>query len=209
MQDARQPKTVKGLKLIDFKDYSSQFDAYAYSAIRASDIAEKARIKSYLADLASGLSDGNVEKAEKAINVYREFLDDPVKFSLKHFGTTDEEGLRKKVWESQLRCIFPQIESYRCCFIEKHEKEIMPHFGSLVNAFGEPYENAGDVEIQTLFYMARKGLMHLEREEYEELKLYYSARNELAHLKILDIEAIRKIVGSTTHRLGRRLEAGA
>ena len=85
----------------------------------------------------------------------------------------------------------------------------MPHFGSLVNAFGEPYENAGDVEIQTLFYMARKGLMHLEREEYEELKLYYSARNELAHLKILDIEAIRKIVGSTTHRLGRRLEAGA
>ena len=195
VQDDSPPKAVRGLKHIDFKEYSSQFDAYAYSAIRASDISERNSIKTYLADLASSLSGGNVEKAEKAIYVYREFLDDPVKFAVKHFCVADEDLLRKKVWESQLRCIFPRIETFRRDFIEEHEKEINIHLGGIVNAFGEPYENTGDVEVQTLFYMVRKGFLQLERDEYEELKLYYTARNELAHLKVLDIETIRTIAG--------------
>lgn len=195
LKDHVAPKPVRGLTLIDFRNYSSLFDAYAYSAIRAADISEKSSIKTYLADLASSLADGNVERAEKTIYIYREFLEDPVRFASKYFGVGDEAALCRKVWESQLRCIFPRIEAFRCDFVEKHEGDISPHLGSLVNAFGEPYESAGDVEIQTLFYMARKGLLQLEREEFDELKVYYIARNDLAHIKVLDIQTVRRIAG--------------
>ena len=194
IQGGEAPKTVKGIKRIDYKDYSTHFDAYAYSVIQAAEINEKSIIKSYLADLAASISDGNVEQAQQAIYIYREFLNDPVVFAERHLGKTDREGLEKKVWESQLKCIFPLLEKYRSSFVESHKREIEPNLGTLIDPFGDPYENAEDIELGTLFFMARKGMLQLDSVEYNDLKNRANARNELAHINVLSYEAIRDLI---------------
>lgn len=196
IQGEERPRTFRGLKMVDYRDYSSHFDAYAYCAIRASDVNESILIKEYLADLAASLSDENVEQAEKAIYIYREFLNDPAAFAVKHFDSVDidRNELDKVVWESQLKCIFPYVEKYRCAFVEKHEKRLAPHIGVLKDPVGEPYVSTRDIELGTLFYMVKNGMLALDRDEYEELKVFYNARNNLAHMNVLPMDDIRALV---------------
>ena len=188
------PRAVKGLRVIDYRDYSSQFDAYAYCAVRVSELSEPAVIKTYLADLAASLTGGNAEHAETALYTYREFLDDPVRFMQVHFPgeTNDTEEFGKLVWESQLKCIFPLLERYRCSFVEKYAAGI-ERFLPLENPAGDDYTAAADVELGSLLYLSRNGLM-IDTEDYHRLRLMASARNELAHLAVLSIETVRDIL---------------
>ena len=194
VQADAKPKAVKGLRAIDLRDYSSPFDTYAYCAIQAAAISEPNIIKTYLAELASGITSGNAEQAEKAIYIYREFLQDPVLFAKKHYGKSgeDEEDLRRIVWEAQLKCIFPYLEKYRCSFVEKYEKEISRQL-PLSNPLGDDYVNASDVELGALLFMTYSGMFRVPHDEYEELKLKATARNLLAHLTVLDYSMIKEI----------------
>ena len=188
-------RQVKGLKGIRYRDFSSQFDAYAYCAIRVSQINEVHVIKTYLADLAASLTGGNVEHAETALYVYREFLDDPVLFMTSHFpgSSYKEDTLKKLVWESQLKCIFPQIERYRCRFVDKYAAEI-ERLLPLANPLGDDYTTASDVELGALLFLSRNGLV-IVSDDYHRLKKMSVARNELAHLSVLSIEDVRELLG--------------
>ena len=189
------PRTIKGVGLLDYRDYSSPFDSYAYCAIRAAAISEPNLIKTYLAELASCITGGNAEQAEKAIYIYREFLQDPVCFARKYYGEfgEDEEELRRRVWEAQLKCIFPYLEGYRCSFVAQYEPLIEEQL-PLANPLGDDYVSAGDVELGALLFMTGSGMLRIPRGEYEKLKLFASARNKLAHLEVLDYSEIRDIV---------------
>ena len=194
VQADTKPKATKGLRVIDLRDYSSPFDTYAYCAIQASAISEPSIIKTYLAELAAGITSGNAEQAERAIYVYREFLNDPVEFAKKHYGKgdADEEALKRIVWEAQLKCIFPHLERYRCSFVERYEDQIKKQL-PLANPLGEDYVNAGDVELGSLLFMTSSGMFRVPHDEYERLKLMATARNNLAHLNILDYSTIKEI----------------
>jgi hypothetical protein len=113
-----------------------------------------------------------------------------------HFGKNeeDEEELRNKVWEAQLKCIFPYLEKFRCGFVERHESEISVHL-PLPNPLGDDFVSAGDVELGALLYMTGSGMFRVPYDEYEKLKLNATARNELAHLNTLSIGTIREIAG--------------
>ena len=188
-------RQVKGLKSIRYADFTSQFDTYAYCAIRASQINERNEIKTYLADLAASITGGNAEHAETALYVYREFLDDPIRFMINHFPgeTYDADALGRLVWESQLKCIFPLLERYRCRFVEKYSDGI-ERFLPLENPLGDDYTVASDVELGSLLYLSRNGLM-IDTEDYVRLKKMSAARNDLAHLTVLSIDAVREILG--------------
>lgn len=196
VQSGEKPKATKGLRVIEYRDYSSPFDTYAYCAIRAAGISEPNIIKMYLAELAAGITGGNAEQAEKAIYIYREFLDDPISFAKQHYGReeADEEELRHIVWEAQLKCLFPHLERYRCSFVEKYEKEISRQL-PLANPLGDDYVRAGDVELGSLLFMTSSGMFRVPHDEYDELKLKAAARNKLAHLEVLPIETIKEIAG--------------
>lgn len=196
VQADEKPKVTKGIRVIDYRDYSSPFDTYAYCAIQAAGICEPSIIKTYLAELASGITGGNAEQAETAIYIYREFLEDPVSFAKKHYGKgdDDEEALKRKVWEAQLKCIFPYLEQYRCSFVEKYEELITKQL-PLSNPLGDDYVTASDVELGALLFMTYSGMFRVPHDEYERLKLMATARNNLAHLNVLPIATIREIVG--------------
>ena len=188
------PKAVKGLRAIDYRSFATQFDAYAYCAIRVSDISEPAVIKTYLADLAASLTEGNVEHAESALYVYREFLDDPIRFMRMHFPLLEmaDDELEKRVWESQIKCIFPIIEQYRCSLVGKYHKAISALL-PLENPLGDDYVNAEDVELGSLLFLSKNGLI-IESDDYFRLRKFVFARNELAHLSVLGIDVMRELI---------------
>ena len=190
---SKRPKAIKGMKAIDYADYTTHFDTYAYCAIKASDVKEPEVIKTYLAELAASVSGGNAEEAEKAIYVYREFLSDPALFAARYFGSERQETVRSLIWEAQLKCIFPYLERYRCDFVERHAKDIEPHL-PLSNPVGDDFEKAGDVELGALLFMAASGMVQIPTEEYMELKRFAHARNDLAHLETLSYETLRGLI---------------
>jgi hypothetical protein len=190
---SRKPKAFKGIWHIDYGDYTTHFDTYAYCAIKASDVKEPEIIKTYLAELAAAVSGGNTEEAEKAIYIYREFLSDPIGFAARHFRNDRQVPDEKMVWEAQLKCIFPFLERYRCDFVERHAREIEPHL-PLPNPVGNDFEKASDVELGALLFMASSGMIQIPTEEYMELKRFAYARNDLAHLESLSYDDIRLLI---------------
>ena len=192
---SRRPKALKGIGLVDYDDYTTHFDTYAYCTIKASEVKEPEVIKTYLAELAASVSGGNAEEAEKAIYIYREFLSDPLGFASRHFSFSNSSQApdEKLVWEAQLKCIFPYLERYRCEFVERHAKEIDPHL-PLPNPVGSDFEKVSDVELGALLFMASSGMIKIQTEEYAELRRFSYARNDLAHLEILSYEDIRSLL---------------
>ena len=117
--------------------------------------------------------------------------------------------LQKKVWEAQLRTIYPLVEMERVAFIRANENEVLhaicsefvDYYGNKrhVRQFGEILKNPYDAEIGTLY-----GMNHMRRaedpyryvlyipdeENRKRLTLLHEIRNAIAHMTTCTVEQV-------------------
>lgn len=198
-------KPKKGIRVISFEQNIGAYDRFAFSALLATEIDIKDYIRPYLAELASIVCNEDIELCAECVSSGYVFLENPlevihsiIKVKNRSDGrkfdfTKDNSQIEKLIWETQLKHVFPLIEKYKRNFILRHESAIKSAL-PITNSYGESVESPIDVEIGTLLYMIKQGLIPINEAEYSELKNYRAARNKLAHLDILDLDIVDMIL---------------
>lgn len=198
-------KAGKGIKRIRFDQNIGAYDKFAFCALAATENKCKDYLRPYLAELVSTICKEDVELCAACVSLGSRFLADPagaiegiVKEQCRSDGeryafSQTKEEIRKRIWEAQLKNLFPVIEKYRGSFIQKHYEAIQKSL-PVRNSSGEEINLPEEVEVGTLLYLAGSGAVFLEKREYEELKEYREARNALAHLEILELGAVDSIL---------------
>lgn len=191
----------KGMKKLVFDRQIGWYDKFAFCALAAADNRCREYLRPYLAELVATICSEDIELCAACVTRGQEFLEDPAgvirdiirsecRSSQENYTfSLSEEEIKTRVWETQLKSVFPVIEKYRSAFIRKHEKAISRAL-PITSSNGEKITNPQDVEIGTLVYMAGKGDISLDPAGYETLAAFRDARNRLAHLTALALDAV-------------------
>ena len=195
----------KGIRLLSFDDYISDYDRIVFSTLAASGTREDTRIKNYLTELAANIAGNDFELSAACVSEYKDFLRDPYSVICKIIGTqyrsngdnyiydSTEKDVSYYIWQAQIKTIYPLIEEYRGTFVSKHANAIMKEL-PISSSYGEVYDDPANVELGTLVFMAVNGCLYLNNNEYSRLKMFKDARNMLSHLNTLSIEEIRNLL---------------
>ena len=169
----------------------------------------KEYLRPYLAEVVSSVCGDDVELCAACVLRGMDFLSSPVQTINDvienghrsdgecYFFNKSEEEITVSIWESQLKYIFPLIESYRKYFIKRYFKEIK-NVLPISNSYGEKVTNPEDVEIGTLFYLVERDDIFIYSTEYNELERY---RNKLAHMSVLENEEVEAILKAGKHNI--------
>ena len=198
-------RAKKGIKKLIFDQNIGAYDKFAFSALAATENSCRDYMRPYLAELAATICSDDIELCAECVCMGNTFMKEPsntISSMMKErcrsngdayqFSKTDDE-IKRLVWETQLKSVFPVIEKFRGHFIEKYDSQIKKAL-PISNSYGENVTVPEDVEIGTLLYMAGCGAISVSSWEYEELQQYRNARNKLAHLDILDLDAVDSIL---------------
>lgn len=198
-------RAKKGIKKMIFDQNIGAYDKFAFCALVATENNGRDYMRPYLAELAATICSEDIELCAECVRMGNTFIEEPSNTirniskekcrsngEAYQFSKTDEE-IRRLVWETQLKSVFPVIERFRGCFIKKYYeqiKKVLP----ISNSCGENVTIPEDVEIGTLFYMVGCSALSVSSLEYGELERYKDARNKLAHLDILELEVVDSIL---------------
>lgn len=203
-------KAKKGIAKLAFDQNISAYDKFAFCALAATENACKDYMRPYLAELASIVCNEDIELCAECVTAGNEFLKNPTKTirdivankcrsdGEKYTFSKSENDIKNRIWETQLKNVFPVIEKYRSYFIKRYEQQIKNGL-PITNAFDEVVNNPEDVEIGTLVLMAGKGKLSLSNRDYQELLAFRDARNHLAHLGTLDFERVERLLWRSTY----------
>ena len=196
----------KRIQCISFSSEISAYDKYTFCTLVSTTARVDNRVRQYLAELVSSVCSDDVELCAQCFAGGTEFARDPVAYlehvsdsKLRSDGThfaidmTPDE-LRYRIWESQIRMIFPLIERFRMQFISDHRLEILRELPK-ETAFGERIESPEDVEIGLLYYLTYSGAIQMrDNNEYGHIRVFKDARNDLAHTNSLSFETVCEIL---------------
>lgn len=159
--------------------------------------------KDYTAALLSRLCEGDAELAVSLSEVYRPGLDEPLDAMVRIFKEMNElsEKWYIHVWEAQLECLFPILESERLRIVDRHANQLDELCAEgLTDAFDEPVKSRYDIEIGTLYWLSHGGCPYRMRlrdcDESEQVRIgvLRDCRNSLAHRHIVGEEVIRQLI---------------
>ena len=191
----------KGLQILSFDDYISEYDRNVFTTLASSSVREPAFIKSYLAELSAITFENDIELCAACLNEYKAFLDCPNDLICKVLAEQTRcsgemytfekppEAINNGIWKAQIAIVYPLIEEFREDFVRVHAKPINAEL-PIQSAYGEMYENPKDVELGTLVFMAGSKRLIISTEEYKKLDKFRIARNKLAHLDTLDFSEL-------------------
>lgn len=200
-EDSIARKSKKGIKNLIFNQRIGNYDKYAFCALASSETRCKEYVRPYLAEVVSSVCGDDVELCAACVSRGMEFLHSPIETinniiescyrsdGERYLFNKREEEIKVSIWESQLKYIFPLIESYRKYFIKRYfndVKNLLP----ISNGYGENVTTPEEVEIGTIYYLVGQGDISISSGEYNELKRYRNARNRLAHMNILENEEV-------------------
>lgn len=187
------------IEILSYTKKISDYDSFAFNIFAAADFGnENHLMKQYLAELVSALTEGDVEFGAACIDRNEEFLKDP--------GTTFENILREgkfiskktfddieqAIWMTQLKLIFPLVETFRRNFIKQYEQQIKdtPPY----------YPVPEEVEIGQLYGLFIQRRWLINESDNEDLEFYREVRNKLAHLTPLTFDVLQKVFEKNSRR---------
>ena len=181
-----------GVEIFHYSERISDYDSFAFNIFIAAEFGKDNHLmKQYLAELVSALTEGDVEFGAECIKRGENFLREPV-VVFENILSTDKfsspktsEDIDRAIWMTQLKLIFPLVETFRRNFIKQYAEQIKntPPF----------YKTPEEVEIGHLYgqFVQRKWL--LSEIDIDNLEFYREVRNKLAHLRILPFDELQKI----------------
>ena len=135
----------------------------------------------------------------------RIFLEDPVKTiasikkeTFRSDGTAfwpdiSEKQIAERMWEAQIKVVFPIIEKQRSIIVERYRKGIEALL-PITGAYGEMFFDAEDVEIGVLSHLVSLGRLVVAFEDGKMIARLRNARNTLAHIKPMTQTEIDEIL---------------
>ena len=208
------PSGKWGIKSFAFSQSIDAYDRFAFCALAASDNKCRVAFRPYLAELLSNLCAEDVELCASCVEWGESFLWDPeyailntVENQRRSDGTPfaydlTEKEKRERIWQSQIRILFPIIEQYRNAFVERHYQEIESHL-PVKDGFGTSVDNPQDLDTGVLLSMVGARMIEMKgQEEYDELVAFRNARNALAHFDIVSWSEAERIL-TWTKRQGK------
>lgn len=195
----------KGIKLVSFEEYISDYDKTLFAMLSSSTIPERSLIKSYLAELSANVLGNDMELCSECLKDHKAFLEDPytrikkiIDISCRSDGIQfrfecSREEIRTSIWRAQIKTIYPVLEEYREDFVQKYRDVIKKEL-PITSSFGEQYTEAEEVELGTLAFMVDSGKIFLTERESKNLHNYRDARNKLSHLNILLFDEIMQLI---------------
>jgi len=189
---------------VNYWNLVHNYDSFTFCTLAASDSPCRAALRPYLAELAYSLCGNDIELCAACIASGQRFLEAP-ETALRDIIRTQRrssgepfcydlspDAVGRRIWESQIKTVFPLIEHYRHSFVERYARGISQNLPLRGSAY-EEIEEPQDVELGLLFYLVKGCSLHVHPDEYDRLELFRNARNRLAHLKPLALEMIEEI----------------
>lgn len=195
----------KGIVSLSFEKEISAYDRYTFCALAAAGITCADELRPYMAEVVSKICGEDIELCAKCIRMGTKFLEDPYKqlmqiikqgrqSSGEDFSVQmTKEEVDKKIWEAQIRCIFPVIESYRGYFVKRYYEKIQKRL-PISNSNGERILDPDELEIGTLLFMAAEGDLLISKKEHDRLHQFREARNTLAHMKKMEEQDVERVL---------------
>lgn len=199
----------KGIRVIRYQKEIEHYDCYIFSMMAASGLKGSGQFKRYLAEVVSGMFPEDVEMAAICISYGREFLEHPIQVIQdvitsesrsdgSRFQVAASEGeLQERIWEAQIKVVFPLVEKHRNALIRKYQEQI----GALLpihTAYGEVIEEASNVELGILTYLSATGKIRMAYEDAGKAAKLKETRNILAHIRTLPQEEVDAILALET-----------
>ncbi len=203
--DAVNLQEKKGIRIVSYEKNIEYYDNYLFNMLVASELKESAIFKQYLAEAVTLMIPDDVELSSMCIAKGREFLNFPVlvlnKIVEENFRsdrtdfcvTTTEKHLNDRLWEAQIKVIFPLVEKQRSAIIKKYRKDIESLL-PLKAAYGEEFSEASQVEIGTMAYLISCGKINVDKEDARRVTVLKNARNTLAHIGTLTQEEVDEVL---------------
>ena len=200
-------KTPKGLRQINFNHCIDSFDSFAFcTMVSLNAKLRKPIFRPYLVEMASAVCGSDIELCAACIERAEEFLREPyhtIKTITEEicradgtaYSCDDERIISDKIWEGQVRILFPHLEKYRKKFVFNHYEEILKSL-PLKKEIGEgDITDPRDIEFGQLMYLiSRDHYIQSSKIERESLPIFKEARNKLAHLSPLSFDEVEKIL---------------
>jgi len=198
-------KAVKGVQNFCFSNEIDAYDCFAFCALASTEEGISLALRPYLAELVSTLCRDDLELCAVCIQQNRTFLENPqmvlqdihqkkLRSDGRPFDTSSVlDNLRERLWESQLKLLFPALQRYLVGFIQAYKEEIQAAL-PFTTSYGAEINDPRDVELGLLVYLADAKQLVLDSAAYQQLTLFRDARNSLAHMKPIDFSAVEKIL---------------
>ncbi len=187
------------LEILSYSEKISGYDSFAFNIFAAADFAnENHLMKQYLAELVSALTEGDVEFGAECIDRSNDLLRNPAEvfedilWEGKFISGKSTDDIDRAIWMTQLKLIFPLVETFRRNFIRQYEEQIKN-----TPPYLSPPE---EVEIGQLYGLFAQRRWLLNEKDADDLELYREARNKLAHLRILPFDELQKIFEKNSRR---------
>lgn len=194
----------KKIKVVSYNQSIEHYDNVLFNMLTASSLVGSEIYKRYLAEVVSLLFPNDVELSSKCISKGKSFLidmrpaiNDIIENDLRSnglpfgFNLTDEM-LSERLWEAQIKVLFPIIERYRNYIVQKYKAEIEEALPITTN-YGDIITSAADVELGPITSLVAGGKVDMSPDDYQKVTRFKNARNSLAHfttLKQSDVDYI-------------------
>ena len=187
------------VEIFSYTEKISDYDSFAFNIFAAADFAnENHLMKQYLAELVSAFTEGDVEFGAACIDRSDDFLKNPgevfedILWEGKFTSGKSTDEIERAIWMTQLKLIFPLVETFRRNFIKQYEEQVKntPPY----------YSTPEEVEIGQLYGLFNQRRWLIGENDADDLEFYREVRNKLAHLRTLPFEELQKIFEKNSRR---------
>lgn len=198
-------KKPKGLRYLSFDESIDFYDKYTFCVLASTGVDIRPSIRPYVAEMVSSVCKDDIELCAICMQEWNDFVKEPLKTLLQvtssemHSDGTpfsadyDAEIVEARVWEAQIKLLFPIVERYRTRFVKKH-RQYIENALPIETIYGEMIDDPLDVELGALCRLVRDNTIPLSTREDEQLDTFKRVRNNLAHLKTLDFELVEWVL---------------
>ena len=204
--------SLREFQYFSFDNTIQEYDKFTFCALACGDVRIPPALRPYLVELAATLCSEDMELCPHCLERGIDFLKEPQETLTKiaairsrsdgcpFAALPDSEELRRRIWKSQLKLLFPVLEEYRSNFVSRYSAKIDEYL-PIENTFGEKITSPQDLQLGDLSLLIGRRVLDisLSNEEQQELMQFKKARDQLAHLKTLDYPTAEKIL---SHNIG-------